>query len=195
MHATGLVGLACGPTACMNHQWVKCELVILSSQSVTHWLKPPMTPPWRQLTTSAYYREYRNYTTVKSSTYNSCICPGNTKVPRHLQPSWWRRLTGAYQGCPNPLFDAEWSSLRCQYLTHWSRVTHICVSNLTIIGSDNDLSPGRCQAIIWTYAGILSIEPLGTNLGNMRSMYFHSGKCIWKYRLRNVSHFVSASMS
>ena len=29
-------------------------------------------------------------------------------------------------------------------------MTHICVSNLTIIGSDNDLSPSRRQAIIWT---------------------------------------------
>ena len=27
------------------------------------------------------------------------------------------------------------------------RVTHICVSKLTIIGSDNGLSPGRRQAI------------------------------------------------
>ena len=26
---------------------------------------------------------------------------------------------------------------------HWGRVTHICVSKLTIIGSDNGLSPGR----------------------------------------------------
>ena len=32
-------------------------------------------------------------------------------------------------------------------LTHWGRVTHICVGNLTIIGSDNGLSPGRRQAI------------------------------------------------
>ena len=40
---------------------------------------------------------------------------------------------------------------------------HICVSNLTIIGSSNGLSPGRCQAIIWTNAGILIIGPLGTN--------------------------------
>ena len=39
-------------------------------------------------------------------------------------------------------------------LTHWGRVTHICVSNLTIIDSDNGLSPGRRQAIIWTNAGI-----------------------------------------
>ena len=45
----------------------------------------------------------------------------------------------------------------------WGRVTHICVSTLTIMGSDNGLSPGRRQAIIWTNAGILLIGPLGTN--------------------------------
>ena len=49
------------------------------------------------------------------------------------------------------------------YLTHWGRVTHICVSKLTIIGSDNGLSPCRRQAIIWTNAGILLIRTLGTN--------------------------------
>ena len=48
------------------------------------------------------------------------------------------------------------------YLTHWGRVTHICISKLTIIGSDNGLSPDRRQAIIWTNAGLLLIGPLGT---------------------------------
>ena len=43
-------------------------------------------------------------------------------------------------------------------LTHWGQVTNY-VSNLTIIGSDNGLSPGQCcQAIIWTNAGILLIN-------------------------------------
>ena len=42
-------------------------------------------------------------------------------------------------------------------------MTHICVSRLTITGSDNGLLPGRRQAIIWTNAGILLIVPLGTN--------------------------------
>ena len=51
--------------------------------------------------------------------------------------------------------------------THWGRVTHICVSKLTMIGSDNGLSPGRRQAIIWTNAGILLIRPLGTNFNEM----------------------------
>ena len=54
--------------------------------------------------------------------------------------------------------------LMAQCLTHRGRVTHICVVKLIIIGSDNGLSPGRRQAIIWTNAGILSIGPLGANL-------------------------------
>ena len=53
------------------------------------------------------------------------------------------------------------------YLTHWGRVTHICVSKLTIIGSDNGLSPGRRQAIIRTNAGILLIRPFGTNFSEI----------------------------
>ena len=48
-------------------------------------------------------------------------------------------------------------------LTHWGWVTYICVGKLTIIGSDNGLSPGRRQTIIWTNAGMLLIRPLGTN--------------------------------
>ena len=52
-------------------------------------------------------------------------------------------------------------------LTHWGRVTLICVSKLIIIGSDNGLSPGRLQAIVWTDAGILLIGPLGTNFSEI----------------------------
>ena len=55
------------------------------------------------------------------------------------------------------------SYLGVNALPHWGRVTHIWVSKLTIIGSDNGLSPDRRHAIIWTNAGILSIGPLGTN--------------------------------
>ena len=69
---------------------------------------------------------------------------------------WWHRCGPGHYGN---------QSRGC--LTHWGRVTHICVSNLTIIGSDNGLSPGRRQAIIWTNAGILLIGPLGTNFSEM----------------------------
>ena len=54
-------------------------------------------------------------------------------------------------------------------LTHWGRVMHICVNKLTIIGSDNGLLPDRHQAIIWINAGILLIEPLGTNFSEIFS--------------------------
>ena len=52
-------------------------------------------------------------------------------------------------------------------LTHWGRVTHICVSKLTTVGSDNSLSPGRRQTIIWTNAGILLIQTLGINFSEI----------------------------
>ena len=54
-------------------------------------------------------------------------------------------------------------------LTHWGRVTHICVSNLTIIGSNNGLLPGWRQAIIWTNAVILLIRTLGTHFSEILS--------------------------
>ena len=45
--------------------------------------------------------------------------------------------------------EISWS---LQMLRHWGRVTHICVIKLTTITSDNGLSPGWRQAIIWTNA-------------------------------------------
>ena len=46
-------------------------------------------------------------------------------------------------------------------------MTHICVSKLTIIGSDNGLPPDRRQAIISTNAWILLTGPLGTNFSEI----------------------------
>ena len=74
-------------------------------------------------------------------------------------------------------------------LTHWGRVTYICVSKLTIIGSDNGLSPDRHPAIIWTNAVILLIRTLGTNfneiLGEIHSfsfskMHFKMSSAKWR---------------
>ena len=62
-----------------------------------------------------------------------------------------------------PLFNHTRNST----LTHWGRVTHICVGRLTNIGSDNGLSPGRRQAIIWTSAGISLIGPFRTNFSEI----------------------------
>ena len=80
-------------------------------------------------------------------------------------------------------------------LIHWGRVAHICVIKLTIVGSDNGLSPGQCQAIFWTNADILLIWPLGTNFNEIFiEIHIFSFKNIWKCRLRNGGHFASVSM-
>ena len=90
----------------------------------------------------------------------------------------------------------QWGRLLCMQsskmgldLNHWGQVMRICISILAIIGSDNGLEPGQCQAcIIWTNAAILSIQSLGTNFSEIlfeihifafKKMHlkFLSGKC------------------
>ena len=71
----------------------------------------------------------------------------------------------------------------------------MCVGNLTIIGPDNGLSPGLRQAINWTNAGVLLIGHLATKSKDILLLHVSIKKhCIWKCRLGNVGHFVSASM-
>ena len=73
---------------------------------------------------------------------------------------------------------------------------HICVSELTIIGSDNGLSPGRRQAIICNNGGLLLTERLGTNFSEIsigiqtfsfKKMHLNMSSAKWR-------PFVSASM-
>ena len=61
-------------------------------------------------------------------------------------------------------------------------MTHICVGKLTDIGSDNGLSPGRRQAIIWTNDGILLIGVLGTNFSEF--LFEIQTFSFWKNRLK-----------
>ena len=68
---------------------------------------------------------------------------------------------------PYPLSLSSPLQCRQTLITHWGWVTHICVSKLTIIGSDNGLLPGRRQPITWINAGILLIKPLGTNFNEI----------------------------
>ena len=79
-------------------------------------------------------------------------------------------------------------------LTDCGLMTHKCVSKLAIIVLDNGLSSGRRQAIIWTYAWILLIRPIGTNFNEIwiEIHTCHPGKFIWKCRLENGVHFVLA---
>ena len=64
----------------------------------------------------------------------------------------------------------------------------MCVSKLIIIGSDNGLSPGRHQAIIWTNAGIVLIGPYDTNfseiLNEIKKMHLNvSSEKLWPFCL------------
>ena len=62
-------------------------------------------------------------------------------------------------------FQIKFSSY--SFVLNSLRPNDICVGKLAIIGSDNDLSPGWRQAIIWTNVGILLIGPLGINLSEV----------------------------
>ena len=105
----------------------------------------------------------------------------------HYLSQCWPRSLSSY-GVTRP----QW----VKQLSHWGRVTHICVSESIIIGSDNGLSPGRRQAIIWTNAGILLIRTLRTNFSEIligihtfsfKKMHLKMSSAKW-------CPFVSASM-
>ena len=73
---------------------------------------------------------------------------------------------------------------------------YICLSKLTIIGSDNGLSPERRQANTRTNAGILLIGTLGTNFSEILIgiQTFSSKKMHLKMSSAKWRPFVSASM-
>ena len=77
---------------------------------------------------------------------------------------WWYHTSGARRG-----ITGVSSEQFIHVLTHRGRVTHICISKPTIIGTDNGLSPERRQVIIQTNAELLSIGPLGTNFSGILS--------------------------
>ena len=76
-------------------------------------------------------------------------------------------LISVNQVSPNRCQWMQSQSGSTSALAHWGRVTHICVGKLANIGSDNSLSPGRRQAIIWTNAGISLIGLFGTNFNEI----------------------------
>ena len=83
----------------------------------------------------------------------------------------------------------------CSDLTHWGRVTHLCVCKLAIIVSDIGLSPGRHQVIIYTNGGILPTGPSGTNFTEiLNAIYILSFKKMHSKCQEIGDHFVSAAM-
>ena len=113
--------------------------------------------------------------------HSSCSC--SYSFIQHCACWWLSAIRGTKTSASTM---NQWNQFHVPYLytelplgglTHWGRVTHICITKLTIIGSDNGLSPGRRQAIIWTNAGILLIGALETNVSeNLIKIYTFSLK-------------------
>ena len=97
----------------------------------------------------------------------------------------------------NSRINGGWIFYWLTFNSHWGRVMHISINNLTIIGSDNGLSPGWCQPIISLNAGILLIQTLGTSVSEILNeihTFSYSRKCFCKCCLQKGVHFVSSSM-
>ena len=142
------------------------------------------------------------------SKMNICIilkCLSKSKVNLYKRDMWHLGLPRISNGFVISLHCCVeghlWSSWPDSVLTHWGRVTHICVGKLTIIGSDNGLSPERRQPIIRTNAGILLIGPLETNLSEILfeiqtfslkkiRLKISSAKCSFRLGLNALTLFV-----
>ena len=105
------------------------------------------------------------------------FCPGGDELIMSHNPIPIIPANKSLQNIAEELYEISWSQVSSfgerfivsskLHLTHWGWVTHICISRITNIGSDNGLSPGRRRSIIWTNAEILLIEPFGTNFSEI----------------------------
>ena len=63
------------------------------------------------------------------------------------------------------MIGVSWNVRKCKYYLIEAELRIYAL--VTIISSNDGLSPGRRQAIIWTNAGILSIGPLETHFSEI----------------------------
>ena len=80
---------------------------------------------------------------------NSAKYMQNSFLKMYLKCIWKLRkssviLFGPQDGNTSSVYGSQSYSL---LLIHWARTMHICAGDITIIGSDNGLLPGRRQAI------------------------------------------------
>ena len=91
------------------------------------------------------------------SQYHTCWCLGSCRRPDLMEAmilAIWNENIFVFLHCLNKWYtmklhihvsslkmagEISWNLAALQVLTHWGRVTHICVIKLTIIGSDNGL--------------------------------------------------------
>ena len=144
MHSLDKTYLKISSTEVGNSTWPQC----VKTKDATH-----SASCFRQISSTLF----RAINQVRCHLWNQIY--NISRKRRWQKPFDFRYTYDQSRTYPNiNLFDNSWAN----QLTHWGRVTHICVGKLIIIGSDNGLSPDRRQIIIWTNAGLLSIGPLRT---------------------------------
>ena len=119
---------------------------------------------WRQTWDTAPYFTVVNKSEARISTEHGIRLLIHAESPLKLDHGWLI--------VPERFYIIDYLSMlkiKCWFSSpsFRGRVTHISVSKITIIGSDNGLSPGRCQAIIWTNTGIMLIGPRQTNISEI----------------------------
>ena len=116
----------------------------------------------------------------------------NSKIPIYASRSRWVSSTTKKGSSRNKCYFKT-------YLDKWNHLhdfnslspsdAYIFVSKLTIIGSDNGLSPGMRHAMVWTNTGILLIGSLGTNFSEIlteintfsfRKIHLQMSSGIWR---------------
>ena len=114
----------------------------------------------------------------KPSKHSKCA---TKRVAPSLHIAWctsrWTPVTTTYSsisgGLHMTLLNDYFVTLSCTWIcrfkTYWGRDTHICVRKLTTIDSDNGLSPGRRQTIIWANVAILLSGILCTTFSEISS--------------------------
>ena len=135
---------------CIHHM-VACYSSYIFIFRFTTWTTLAASPPSRP----SYLQHENPHTWERQPFYWD-----GALVSSMLHCHWCQR--SPLRSIQDPTFNLSAASIASAYaLTHWSQVTRICVSTLTISGSDNGL-PGRRQAIILTNAGMVLIGSLGT---------------------------------
>ena len=100
-----------------------------------------------------WFREWLVAWSAPSHYLNRCWNIVNRTLGNKLQWNLNRNLSIFIQ---ENLFEiVVWKMAAILSRPQWvNSLRHICITNLIIIGSDSGLSPGWCQAIIWTNARI-----------------------------------------
>ena len=158
----------CMDTQAARCRWVVKRLKFIMAGIFTLWTGPNVA--WAVRKTGHLLLVW----ITAAATIHSWVLWGIVSTSLSQQAHWissdFRRMTPDNTDASSPMnILLSWISqltVCCKKLAHWGRVTHKCVGKLTIIGSDNGLSPRR-RAIIWTNAGILLIGPLGTNFSEI----------------------------